>query len=122
MDVGDQCRETSTSGALTRGGEAGVGQPLDGVRVVGLSQVTSGPLATMVLAEQGADVVKVEPPAGEHARNIAFQRGGFTSWYLNHNRGKRSIAVSTETTEGRVIVADLMAQADVVVQNFRPGV
>jgi crotonobetainyl-CoA:carnitine CoA-transferase CaiB-like acyl-CoA transferase len=100
-----------------------VGKPLEGVRVVDLSQVTSGPLATMVLAEQGADVVKVEPPGlGDVARNVLFQRGGFTSWYLNHNRGKRSIAVSTETIEGRTIVADLMARADVVVQNFRPGV
>ena len=77
----------------------------------------------MVLAEQGADVLKVEPLGlGDVARNVWFQRGGFSSSYLNHNRGKRSIAVSTETEEGRTIVADLMAHADVVVQNFRPGV
>src|SRR5262245_36950383 len=100
-----------------------MGKPLEGVRVVDLSQVTSGPLATMVLAEQGADVVKVEPPGtGDFMRAAPYQRGGFSSWYLNHNHGKRSIAVSTETDEGRAIVADLMAGADVVVQNFRPGV
>ena len=100
-----------------------MGRPLEGVRVVDLSQATSGPLATMVLAEQGADVLKVEPLGlGDVARNVWFQRGGFSSSYLNHNRGKRSIAVSTETEEGRTIVADLMAHADVVVQNFRPGV
>jgi crotonobetainyl-CoA:carnitine CoA-transferase CaiB-like acyl-CoA transferase len=100
-----------------------MGKPLEGVRVVDLSQVTSGPLATMVLAEQGADVIKVEPPRiGDLGRRVALQRGGLTSWYLNHNRGKRSIAVSTETEGGRSIVADLMAGADVVVQNFRPGV
>ena len=79
-----------------------VGRPLEGVRVVDLSQVTSGPLATMVLAEQGADVMKVEPPGvGDVHATCAFQRGGLSSWYLNHNRGKRSIAVSTETDEGR---------------------
>jgi crotonobetainyl-CoA:carnitine CoA-transferase CaiB-like acyl-CoA transferase len=98
-------------------------KPLEGVAVVDLSQVTSGPLATMVLAEQGADVIKVEPPGvGDFIRNNALQRGGLSSWYLNHNRGKRSIAVSTNTDEGRDIVADLMAGADVVVENFRPGV
>jgi len=77
----------------------------------------------MVLAEQGAEVIKVEPPGiGDMVRQLALQRGGLSSWYLNHNRGKRSIAVDTESEEGRAIVADLMAGADVVVQNFRPGV
>jgi crotonobetainyl-CoA:carnitine CoA-transferase CaiB-like acyl-CoA transferase len=100
-----------------------VGKPLEGVRVVDLSQLTSGPLATMVLAEQGADVVKVEPPGlGDIFRLSAFHRGGFSALVLNHNRGKRGIAVDTGTDAGRALVVELMRGADVVVQNFRPGV
>jgi crotonobetainyl-CoA:carnitine CoA-transferase CaiB-like acyl-CoA transferase len=100
-----------------------MGKPMDGVRVVDLSQLTSGPLATMVLAEQGADVVKVEPPGlGDLFRLSAFSRGGFSALLLNHNRGKRGICIDTATDEGRDLVVELMAGADVVVQNFRPGV
>ncbi|MET0902406.1 MAG: CaiB/BaiF CoA-transferase family protein [Acidimicrobiales bacterium] len=100
-----------------------MGKPMDGVRVVDLSQLTSGPLATMVLAEQGADVVKVEPPGlGDLFRLSAFSRGGFSALLLNHNRGKRAICIDTATDEGRALVVELMAGADVVVQNFRPGV
>jgi crotonobetainyl-CoA:carnitine CoA-transferase CaiB-like acyl-CoA transferase len=98
-------------------------KPMEGVRVVDLSQLTSGPLATMVLAEQGADVVKVEPPGlGDIFRMSAFTRGGFSALLLNHNRGKRGVCVDTATEEGRDVVVELMAGADVVVQNFRPGV
>jgi crotonobetainyl-CoA:carnitine CoA-transferase CaiB-like acyl-CoA transferase len=100
-----------------------VGKPLEGVRVVDLSQLTSGPLATMVLAEQGADVIKVEPPGlGDIFRLSSFHRGGFSALVLNHNRGKRGIAIDTGTAEGRALVVELMGGADVVVQNFRPGV
>ena len=100
-----------------------MGKPLEGVRVVDLSQLTSGPLGTMVLAEQGADVVKVEPPGlGDIFRLSGFMRGGFSALLLNHNHGKRSICVDTGTEQGRGVVLELMAGADVVVQNFRPGV
>jgi crotonobetainyl-CoA:carnitine CoA-transferase CaiB-like acyl-CoA transferase len=100
-----------------------MGKPMEGVRVVDLSQLTSGPLATMVLAEQGADVVKVEPPVlGDIFRLSAFSRGGFSALLLNHNRGKRGICIDTATDAGRALVGELMAGADVVVQNFRPGV
>ncbi|MFL6204236.1 MAG: CaiB/BaiF CoA transferase family protein [Acidimicrobiales bacterium] len=100
-----------------------MGKPMHGVRVVDLSQLTSGPLATMLLAEQGADVVKVEPPGvGDLFRLSASSRGGFSALLLNHNRGKRGICIDTSSDEGRGVVAELMAGADVVVQNFRPGV
>ncbi len=100
-----------------------MGKPLEGVRVVDLSQLTSGPLATMVLAEQGADVVKVEPPGlGDLFRLSAYTRGGFSALVLNHNRGKRGICIDTSTAEGGALVVELMQGADVVVQNFRPGV
>ena len=100
-----------------------MGKPMEGVRIVDLSQLTSGPLATMLLAEQGADVVKVEPPGfGDVFRLSSFLRNGFSALLLNHSHGKRSIAVDTATDAGRAIVLELMAGADVVVQNFRPGV
>jgi crotonobetainyl-CoA:carnitine CoA-transferase CaiB-like acyl-CoA transferase len=77
----------------------------------------------MVLADQGADVVKVEPPGlGDLFRLSASSRGGFSALLLNHNRGKRGICVDTATDDGRAVVAELMSGADVVVQNFRPGV
>lgn len=97
--------------------------PLDGVRVVDLSQVVSGPFATMILAEQGADVVKVEPiDVGDALRVTNISRAGYPAAVANVNRGKRSIAVDPTIEVGRDIVLDLIAEADVVVQNFRPGV
>ena len=98
-------------------------KPLEGVRVVDLSQITSGPFGTMVLAEQGADVVKVESPMiGDLSRWAPNSRNGMSSFVLNQNRGKRSIAVDLQRHEGQAVALDLMAGADVVVQNFRPGV
>ena len=98
-------------------------KPLEGVRVVDLSQITSGPFGTMVLAEQGADVVKVESTTiGDLARRAPISRNGMSSFVLNQNRGKRSIAVDLEHEAARAVTLDLMAGADVVVQNFRPGV
>ncbi len=98
-------------------------KPLEGVRVVDLSQITSGPLGTMVMAEQGADVVKVESPTiGDLARWAPGSRNGVSSFVLNQNRGKRSIAIDLQHDAGRELALDLMAGADVVVQNFRPGV
>lgn len=98
-------------------------KPLEGIRVVDLSQVASGPFGTMVLAEQGADVVKIEPIAGgEMIRYLPNSRSGVSAEFMNLNRGKRSIALDLNAEAGRNIVLDLIAEADVVVQNFRPGV
>ena len=95
--------------------------PLDGIQIVDLTQVVSGPLATMLLADQGAEVIKVEPPGGEVPRLPSFAKGGVSAFYLNNNRGKRSLAVDLTTDEGRLIVRDLATRADVFIQNFRPG-
>jgi len=97
-------------------------RPLAGVRVVDLTTNMSGPLATMVLADQGADVVKVEPPSGDLIRTVGTGHDGMSAYFANVNRGKRSIAVDLATDEGRELVARLAADADVFVQNFRPGV
>jgi crotonobetainyl-CoA:carnitine CoA-transferase CaiB-like acyl-CoA transferase len=96
--------------------------PLAGVRVVDLTTNMSGPLATMVLAEQGADVVKVEPIAGDLIRTVGTGRGGMSAYFANLNRGKRSIGVDLADERGRDLVLRLAAGADVFVQNFRPGV
>ena len=97
--------------------------PLHGYRIVDLSQMVSGPMATMLLSDQGADVVKVEPVDGQDIlRRAPFARGGFSAFFLNNNRGKRSLAVDLHRAEGRQVILDLVATADVFVQNFRPGV
>ncbi len=97
--------------------------PLAGYRVLDLSQVVSGPFATMLMADQGADVIKVEPSntLGDVTRLQAYAKGGLPAFYINNNRGKRTIAVDLQTDAGRDLVLELAANADVVVQNFRPG-
>lgn len=97
-------------------------QPLEGFRVVDLTTNMSGPLATMVLADQGADVVKVEPLAGDLIRTVGTGAHGMSAYFANLNRAKRAIAIDLARPEGRAIVLQLCEQADVFVQNFRPGV
>ena len=100
---------------------AGTG-PLAGIKVVDLSVMISGPLAAMMLADQGADVIKVESPGvGDMMRHLGSQKNGMTGIFALHNRGKRSIGVNLKTPEGRDILGRLLADADVVIQNFRPG-
>ena len=96
--------------------------PLAGIKVVDVSAVISGPLCTMMLADQGADVVKIEPAGiGDTLRLPNFARGGLTSFFVNANRNKRSLVVDLQQEEGREIVRKLVADADVFVQNWRPG-
>jgi crotonobetainyl-CoA:carnitine CoA-transferase CaiB-like acyl-CoA transferase len=97
--------------------------PMDGVRVLDLSIALTGPYAAALLADQGAEVVKVERPgSGDIARWIGVSVNGMSSLYLVCNRGKRSIAVDLQRPEGVAIVKRLATESDVVVQNFRPGV
>jgi crotonobetainyl-CoA:carnitine CoA-transferase CaiB-like acyl-CoA transferase len=101
---------------------SGVTAPLAGIRVVDLTSNMSGPLATMVLADQGADVVKVEPPTGDAIRTVGTGHDGMSAYFANNNRGKRSIAINLSVEAGRDIVRRLVGGADVFAQNFRPGV
>ncbi len=94
--------------------------PLDGIRVIDLTTVVSGPVCTMILADQGADVIKIEPPTGDIARRTAGD-GQFTAMFISSNRGKRSIALDLKQPAAREAVRKLIASADVLVQNFRPG-
>ena len=95
--------------------------PLDGFRVLDLTTMVSGPVATMMLGDQGADVIKIEPPAGELMRHVGIDRKGMSSSFLSCNRSKRSLGVDLKTADGLAIVKKLVATADVLVQNFRPG-
>src|SRR5438034_3736966 len=102
--------------------ESGSG-PLAGVRVLDLTMNLSGPFATMVLAQQGADVVKVErPPVGDILRKVGSGRGGTSAYFVNTNWGKRSIALDFDTDADRATLRKLVATADVLVENFRPAV
>jgi crotonobetainyl-CoA:carnitine CoA-transferase CaiB-like acyl-CoA transferase len=97
--------------------------PLHGYRIVDLTSNVSGPLATMILADQGADVIKVEAPGGgDSTRGGANRRGGFTASFLNNNRNKRSITLDLKQPGARDVLLRLAAGADAFVQNFRPGV
>ncbi len=98
--------------------------PLDGVRVIDLSQIVSGPLAATILADQGADVVKIEPPGvGDRLRPYpSYSKGGLNAFFISTNRGKRSVCVNLADERGVAVVRRLIDGADVVIQNFRPGV
>lgn len=96
--------------------------PLHGFRILDLSAVISGPYGTMILADQGADVIKVEPPTGDFTRAAGNKSGGMSASFLNNNRNKRSIALDLRHPDGVAVVKRLAATCDVLVQNFRPGV
>ena len=97
--------------------------PFAGFKIIDMTSVISGPLSTMILADQGAEVIKVEnPDGGDFTRALSNRRGGFSASFLNNNRSKRSIAVDTKTPEGMKIVKKLLSTADVFIQNMRPGV
>jgi crotonobetainyl-CoA:carnitine CoA-transferase CaiB-like acyl-CoA transferase len=97
--------------------------PLAGFRVIDLTAAISGPLATMILADQGADVIKVENPnGGDYTRAMSTRRGGFSASFLNNNRNKRSVALDLKSARGVEVLKRLVVDADVLVQNFRPGV
>jgi len=96
--------------------------PLEGIRIVDLTQVVAGPVCTMLLAEQGAEVIKVEFPDGDILRwNNLHAKGGMNALELNCNRGKKSIAVDMNTPEGVEIVKELALTADIFIQNYRAG-
>ncbi len=99
-------------------------KPLEGIRVIDLTQTMAGPFCTMNLADMGADVIKIEPPGeGEPTRQLgAAQKNGHSATFMTMNRGKRGLAVDLKRPEGLEIMKRLAATADVFVQNYRPGV
>jgi crotonobetainyl-CoA:carnitine CoA-transferase CaiB-like acyl-CoA transferase len=106
-----------------RSGDGGSRGALAGVRVIDLSRVLAGPLCTQMLADQGADVIKVEPPAGDETRTLGppFNDDGDAAYFLALNRGKRAIALDLAHPDGQATLLQLLDSADVVVENFVPG-
>jgi crotonobetainyl-CoA:carnitine CoA-transferase CaiB-like acyl-CoA transferase len=100
--------------------------PLEGVRIIDLTQMLSGPFCTMLLTDLGADVVKVEPIDGDPVRTNAYAPGdtlrSFGGYFQSINRGKKSIALNLKSAEGRGVLERLAANADVLVENFKVGV
>ena len=96
--------------------------PLEGVRVLDLSQVISGPMAATWLADQGADVIKVEDAGmGDFARYLGPRKADISAMFLTANRGKRSITLNLKAVEDQQVLWKLIERADVLIQNFRPG-
>jgi crotonobetainyl-CoA:carnitine CoA-transferase CaiB-like acyl-CoA transferase len=95
--------------------------PLEGVRILDLTTMVAGPVAATMLADQGAQVIKVESPAGDLMRRFAFARNGMSASFLSCNRNKRSLAIDLKAAEGLRIVSKLIATADILMHNFRPG-
>jgi len=104
----------------------GTPRPLDGFTVLGLEQFIAGPCATMWLADAGAKVIKIEPPTGDPGRQLGpfveYDEQMYSGFFARFNRGKQVVNADLRTDEGRAQVLDLVATADVVVENFRPGV
>ncbi|MGE0699002.1 MAG: CaiB/BaiF CoA transferase family protein [Hyphomicrobiaceae bacterium] len=97
-------------------------QPLSGIRVVDLTRVLSGPFATMLLGDMGADVIKVETPQGDPVRAQGDVSRGMSWYFASFNRNKRSVVLDLRKDEGKRVLERLLVGADVLVENFRPGV
>ena len=95
--------------------------PLSGIKVLDLTAMVSGPVCTMMLGDQGADVIKIEPLDGELTRKVGNSNNGMTTTFLCCNRSKRSLALDLKKKNGINILKKLIKTADVLVQNFRPG-
>jgi crotonobetainyl-CoA:carnitine CoA-transferase CaiB-like acyl-CoA transferase len=97
--------------------------PLSGIKVVDLTRILAGPFCTQLLADLGADVIKVEPPGrGDPVRAQGAIKDGLSWYYAQFNRNKKSLTLDLYAEEGRVVLADLIRRADVLVENYRPGV
>ena len=97
--------------------------PLEGVRVLDLTSVMAGPYCTMVLGDMGAEVVKIEnPPEGDTTRRFEPQVNGESYCFAVLNRNKKSLALDLKSPRGKEIALELAARADIVAENFRPGV
>src|SRR5580693_6187001 len=97
-------------------------RPLDGITVLDLTRLLPGAAATMLLANFGAEVIKIEEPAGDYARHMPPLVDGEGAVFLATNRGKKSLALNLKTEEGKQALRKLVAGADVLIEGFRPGV
>ncbi len=95
--------------------------PLEGVKIIDLTSMISGPMGAMILADQGAEVIKVEPLVGEQLRHMAAPYNGVNAPFYSCNRGKKSLAIDLKSAEGKEVLLKLIKDSDVFMQNFRPG-
>ena len=97
--------------------------PLQGIRVIDATQMIAGPLAATMLADQGAEVIKIEQPkGGDRLRALGHRKGRISAIWAGCNRGKRDLVLDLTKADAQVIARRLLATADVFIQNFRPGV
>src|SRR5580693_1383217 len=95
---------------------------LAGIRVLDITQFMAGPLCAMVLADLGADVIKIEPPAGESTRRMVGAVGTESPAFNAVNRGKRSLVLDLKSSDGQRALTHLARSTDILVENYRPGV
>jgi crotonobetainyl-CoA:carnitine CoA-transferase CaiB-like acyl-CoA transferase len=110
---------TATEG--NGGDAAGVAQVLSGLRVLEIGHFVAAPFCTRLLGDLGADIIKIEPPAGDPARQWGAQANGSSLWWSMHGRNKRSVVLDLKAPDAKDVLLKLVAQCDVVVENFRPG-
>ena len=95
---------------------------LSGIKVIDLTRVLSGPFCTMLLADMGAEVIKIEPPKGDNVRNQGDMVDGYSSYFAQFNRNKKSVILDLYVETEKDILKSLLSDADVVVENFKAGV
>src|SRR5437764_1924203 len=127
-----RCARTSTRRRIRGRARAAGGRPLSsgqgdmqlsGIRVVDLSRILSGPFCSMFLADMGAEVIKIEDVEnGDPVRQQGVLRNGYSLYFATFNRNKRSLTLDLRSGEGKAVLRKLIATADVVLDNFRPGV
>ncbi len=96
--------------------------PLSGIRILDFTRVLAGPFCTALLADLGAEVIKIESPRGDDYRSIGPFKDGESALFQMMNRGKKSVVIDLKTAQGAALARELAAQSDVVVENFKPGV
>ncbi|WP_299792447.1 CoA transferase [uncultured Marivita sp.] len=96
--------------------------PLSGVRVIDLTRILSGPFCSMLLGDLGADVIKIEAPGGDHVRGQGEKIDGLSWYFASFNRNKRSVVLDLRDPQGRAVLERLLTDADILTENFRPGV
>lgn len=98
------------------------GSALKGLKVIDMGQMVAAPFCTSIMADMGAEVIKVESPTGDISRNTLPKKDGVSTYYINFNRSKQGITLNLKTEAGREVLRKLIREADVLVENFRPGV
>src|SRR5580693_6099114 len=115
-------RPTPNGHSSNADGGSAVARPLDGIRVVEVGSYVSGPWVGLMLAELGADVIKVEPPRGDPMRTFGLRHNGLSALWVNCNHDKQSVVIDLKSAEGHQQMLDLVASTDILIQNWRPGV